>query len=97
YGPPPQNKYDCKGAVLAKARLHAICATTSTLASSACQTGSGQLVELYNSDQNVINTPMGQDEQYSTPTVFNGNVYMGTQTEVDVFGPCPSGGNCPLN
>jgi hypothetical protein len=28
---------------------------------------------------------------YPTPTVFQGRVYMGTWTEVDVFAPCASG------
>lgn len=47
------------------------------------------LAELYNSR---AVTTIGRWTSFSTPTVFKGQVYMGTQTEVDVFGICTS---CP--
>jgi hypothetical protein len=31
-------------------------------------------------------TTVGKFVTFSTPTIFNAHVYMGTQTEVDVFG-----------
>jgi len=52
-------------------------------------------MELYNSTQNVKKTVIGPAVPFVPPTILNGQVYMGTKTEVDVFGLCPSGG-CPL-
>jgi hypothetical protein len=91
---PGANPYNCT-APIAKARLHAICATTSG-ASSYCNNTSGELIELYNSNDNVNNTDVGAYVPYSTPTVFNGYVYVGTETYVNVFGLCP-GGKCGLD
>lgn len=41
-------------------------------------------------------TMLGAPVPFSTPTIFNGYVYVGTQTEVDAFGLCSQGpgGSC---
>ena len=44
------------------------------------------LAELYSS--RGLQTPTGPWTTFSVPTIFNGQVYMGTQTYVDVFGLC---------
>jgi hypothetical protein len=46
--------------------------------------------ELYNSSQTAANMYIGPVTAFSTPTIFNGQVYIGTRTEVDVFGLCAS-------
>jgi hypothetical protein len=46
------------------------------------------LTELYNSGTTSANRYIGGWNTFSTPTIFNTRVYMGTQTEVDVFGVC---------
>ncbi|HTA25887.1 MAG TPA: hypothetical protein VK763_20315 [Terriglobales bacterium] len=67
-----------------------------------CQGSTGQTVlhaydasnistELYNSS--ALTTTVGSFTKFSTPAVFNGKVYIGTQSEVDVFGIC--GGTYP--
>ena len=43
-------------------------------------------VELYNSDQNASRDALGNTEQFSVPTVFNGRVYIGTKTKLVVYG-----------
>jgi hypothetical protein len=54
------------------------------------------LATLYDSAKGSANQDISQTTTFSTPTVFNGQVYMGTQQEVDVFGLCHNGvgGNC---
>jgi hypothetical protein len=52
----------------------------------------GFLTSLYDSAQSVTQTKIGAPTTFSTPTIFQGQVYMGTQTEVDVFGLCPHSG-----
>ena len=42
------------------------------------------LQDLYDSPQSAAGLPRA----FTTPMIFNGRVYMGTQTEVDVFGLC---------
>jgi len=86
-------KNDCAGTNSPHAVLHAFCATA---AGGRCTTA---LTELYNSTQNVTKTLISKDVTFSTPTIFNGRVYMGTRTEVgmaqaevDVFGLCSSNG-----
>lgn len=63
--------------------------------------GSGVLTELYTSAH--VQTAIGNEATFSTPTIFNGRVYMGTRTfntagtalAVDVFGLCGSQGCMP--
>jgi len=43
-------------------------------------------IELYNSTQAGPRDMPGVAAQFVVPTVFNGKVYVGTKTELDVFG-----------
>jgi hypothetical protein len=81
-GPPPQ------GSNGPPAALHAFCATAGD-PNGPCPS---LLYELYSS--RTVQTQIGRIHGFPTPTVFNGQVYMGTDSEVDVFGVCstaPSG------
>jgi hypothetical protein len=72
------NPTDCSiGTERPHAALHAFNATT--------------LVQLYSSKG--VATGIGNPSRFSTPTIFMGQVYMGTWTEVDVFGLCSSNVN----
>jgi hypothetical protein len=52
--------------------------------------------QLYSSSS-VAAFHIGFQTSFPTPTIFQGRVYMGTSTEVEVFGPCIEGpsGVCP--
>jgi hypothetical protein len=67
---------DCNGSAM-QAALHAFNATT--------------LAKLYDSRGLPAGT-LGSVTTFSPPTIFNGRVYVGTQTGVNVFGLCTS---CP--
>jgi hypothetical protein len=42
--------------------------------------------ELYNRKQNAKRDIAGTQQKYSVPTIANGKAYVGTQTELDVYG-----------
>lgn len=73
------NATACNGSDVSGAALHAFQATDLTQ-------------ELYSSRKGKIDTSIGAYTNFSTPTVFYGQVYVGTQGEVDVYGLCPPGG-----
>ena len=51
------------------------------------------LNELYDTTQAPLNRDQpGDAVKFTTPTIANGRVYVGTQTEVDVYGLLPAGG-----
>jgi hypothetical protein len=66
----------CNGKPVGPAVLHAYNAVPT----------SGTLSQLYTSSG--LSTSVGLAVNIPVPTVFNGKVYMGTLSEVDVFGPC---------
>lgn len=75
---------DCNGTAV-QAALHAFNATNLAAPT-----------PLYDS-RGLAHHTTGSFTTFSTPTIFNGYVYMGTQTEVNVFGLCSSQqAGCPL-
>jgi hypothetical protein len=48
------------------------------------------LAEIYTSRQKVV-TPINQTHAFPTPTVSNGQVYVGADNQVNVFGLCITG------
>jgi hypothetical protein len=61
----------------------------------------GTLTELYNSGNTVVQTNIGKADSFLPPTIFKGQVYMGTSTGlknnlpgVDVFGLCGTPSRC---
>ncbi len=50
--------------------------------------------EYYNSTQAGSRDRAGNAVKFAVPSIANGKVYLGTQTEIDVYGLCPSSG-CP--
>ncbi len=54
------------------------------------------MAEIYSSRTLSFANQPGPVSAFPTPTIFNGQVYVGTNTEVDVFGLCVNGinGNC---
>jgi len=82
-GPPPQ------GSNGPPAALHAFCATAGD-PNGPCPTA---LREIYTS--RAVQRPIGKVSAFPIPTIFKGQVYMGTHAEVDVFGLCPQAGCIP--
>jgi hypothetical protein len=73
------------------AALHAFCGAAGA-PSGPCPTA---LTEIYTSRKLSLQNQPGPVNAFPTPTVFNGQVYMGTNTEIDVFGLCSSqSGGC---
>ena len=77
-------KDDCAGAQYTglPAALHAFCATAG---GAVCPSA---MTEVYSS--RGLSTAAGHASGFPTPTVFNGQVFVGTDTFVDVFGMCPA-------
>lgn len=86
---------DCAGNLFPKnpGALHAFCAAAITGQGTPCPSA---MTELYSS--RTVQTQIGAVNGFPTPTIFKGQVYMGTNTEVDVFGICSTnvgnGGLC---
>jgi hypothetical protein len=74
--------------VIPHAALHAFCA----MAGAPTGPCHAALTEIYTSRQLSQNLP-GLAHAFPTPTIFNGQVYMGTDKEIDVFGLCINGQN----
>jgi hypothetical protein len=52
------------------------------------------MAEIYSSRTLSIAHQPGLVNAFPTPTVFNGQVYIGTNTEIDVFGLCGNPSVC---
>jgi hypothetical protein len=78
------NPQDCAGHLFNgnPGALHAFCAAQS---GTPCPSA---LYELYSSRPPLKSATIGSVHGFPTPTIFEGQVYMGTDTEVDVFGIC---------
>lgn len=76
---------DCAGSNPQVGALHAFCAAKITASGTPCPSA---LYELYSSRPGFKKATIGPVHGFPTPTIFQGQVYMGTDTEVDVFGLC---------
>ena len=85
------NPQDCHGSLFPKnpGALHAFCAAKITGQGTPCPSA---MTELYSS--RTLVTPLGPAHGFTTPTVFSGQVYVGTDQFLNVFGICSTVGGC---
>jgi len=81
------NPQDCDGDHFTNnpAALHAFCAAAIPGSETPCPSA---MTELYSSRTPLQTAIIHSVHGFPTPTIFGGQVYMGTDTEVDVFGIC---------
>jgi hypothetical protein len=84
------NPQDCAGKLFNgnPGALHAFCAAQITGSGTPCPSA---LYELYSS--RTVQTQIGSLHGFPTPTIFEGQVYKGTDSGVEVFGICSTGQN----
>ena len=90
---PPHSPQDCSPLVNGSGghprnnpgALHAFCAAKIIEQGTPCPSA---MTELYSSRPGFQNAAVGPVNGFPTPTIFEGQVYMGTNTEVKVFGLC---------
>ena len=79
------NPQDCHGSLFPSnpGALHAFCAAKITEQGTPCPSA---MTELYSS--RTLVTLLGPAHGFTTPTVFKGQVYVGTDQYLNVFGIC---------
>ena len=86
------NPQDCNGSHFNNnpAALHAFCAAAIPGSGTPCPSA---MTELYSSRPGFKNATIHLVHGFPTPTIFQGQVYMGTDVEVNVFGICSTNVN----